>query len=145
MDTDVELVQNLDDMLYQKGFAGFERETSVAFGLGFGAMKGLPIIKEMRDAYNSLHFVNADGSLNLVASPEYQTNFLIARGLLLNGEYQKVENLTIYPEKMFSGKCPYTRRVRLKPYTKSIHHYDASWTDDDWKKRNERFEAEMNS
>lgn len=145
LDTDVELVQSLDDMLYQKGFAGFERETSIALGLGFGASKGLPIIKEMRDVYNNLNFVNADGSLNLTASPRYQTDFLISRGLMLNGEYQRVEDLTIYPEKMLSGKCPYTRRIRLKPYTRSIHHYDASWTDAAWKRRNEQFESEMNS
>lgn len=145
LDTDVELVQNLDDVLYQKGFAGFEREKAVAFGLGFGAIKGLPIIREMRDAYDKRHFINPDGSVNLTASPEYQTDFLIAKGLKLNGEYQRIGDLTIYPEKMFSGKCPYTRRVRLKPYTKSIHHYDASWADTEWRKRNEQFEAEMNS
>ncbi|MCX4374778.1 MAG: glycosyltransferase [Lachnospiraceae bacterium] len=145
LDTDVELVQNLDDLLYQEGFAGFERETAVAFGLGFGAVKGLPMIKEMRDAYDTLRFANPDGSVNLTASPEYQTNFLLTKGLQLNGEYQRIGDLTIYPEKMFSGKCPYTRRIRLKPYTKSIHHYDASWTDDAWRRRNERFEAEMNS
>lgn len=145
LDTDVELVGNLDDMLYQKGFAGFERETFVNLGLGFGAEKGLPIIKEMRDAYANLHFVNSDGSCNLTASPEYQTNFLLTKGLKLNGEYQIIGDMVIYPEKMFSGKCPYTRRVRLKPYTKSIHHYDASWTDGEWKRRNVQFEKEMNS
>ena len=145
LDTDVELVQNLDDMLYQKGFAGFERETSVAFGLGFGAVPRLPIIKGMRDVYNDLHFVNQNGDLNLVASPEYQTNYLLKRGLQLNGEYQIIDDFVIYPEKMFSGKCPYTRRLRLTSYTKSIHHYDASWTDDEWKRRNRQFEEEMNS
>lgn len=145
LDTDVELVQNMDDMLYQKGFAGFEREYYVALGLGFGAVKGLPIIKNMRDAYNDLHFINKDGSLNLVASPEYQTRLLLERGLQPNGEYQIVDDLVIYPEKMFSGKCPYTRRVKLTAYTKAIHHYDASWTDNVWKRRNEQFEAEMNS
>lgn len=144
-DTDVELVQNIDDLLYQKGFAGFEREKYVAFGLGFGAIKKLPIIKSIRDVYNDLHFVNEDGSFNLVACPEYQTNILVEKGLNLNGEYQIVDDLVIYPEKMFGGKCPYTRRVRLTSYTKSIHHYEASWTDDDWKRRNEQFEAEMNS
>lgn len=144
LDTDVELVQNLDDMLYQKGFAGFERENSVALGLGFGAAKGLPIIGQMRDAYNDIHFVNLDGSINLIASPTYQTQFLLERGLKPNGEYQIVDDLVIYPEKMFSGKCPYTRRVRLTPYTKSIHQYEASWTDDEWRRRNEQFEAEMN-
>lgn len=144
LDTDVELVQNLDDMLYQKGFAGFERENSVALGLGFGAVKGLPIIGQMRDAYNALHFLNQDGTINLKASPSYQTELLLERGLKLNGEYQIVDDLVIYPEKMFSGKCPYTRRVRLTPYTKSIHQYEASWTDDAWRRRNEQFEAEMN-
>lgn len=144
LDTDVELVQNLDDMLYQKGFAGFERENSVALGLGFGAVRGLPIIGQMRDMYEGLHFVNQDGTINLIASPTYQTKLLLEKGLKLNGEYQIVDDLVIYPEKMFSGKCPYTRRVRLTSYTKSIHQYEASWTDDEWRRRNEQFEAEMN-
>ena len=145
LDTDVELVQGLDDLLYQKGFCGFERENCVAFGLGFGAIKGLAIIKEMRDAYNEISFVKSDGSLNLKASPEYSTDILLKKGLVLNGEYQIVDGLTIFPEKMFSGKCPYTRRIRLLPYTKSIHQYEASWADTEWKKRNEKFETEMNS
>ncbi len=145
LDTDVELVQGLDDLLYQKGFAGFERENYIALGLGFGAVRGLPIIGEMRDFYDGLGFVNQDGTFNLTASPQYQTDFLIKKGLVLNGEYQRVGDMVIYPEKMFSGKCPYTRRIRLTPYTRSIHHYDASWADDEWKERNKRFESEMNS
>lgn len=144
LDTDVELVQNLDDMLYQKGFAGFERENIVNFGLGFGAVKGLPIIGQMRDTYNELHFVNQDGSLNMIASPVYQTDLLLEKGLKPNGEYQIVDDLVIYPEKMFSGKCPYTRRVRLTSYTRAIHQYEASWMGDEWRRRNEKFEAEMN-
>lgn len=145
LDTDVELVQGLDDMLYQKGFAGFESKNYVNLGLGFGAVKGLPIIKNMRDVYEGQHFKNIDGSLDLTASPVYQTDFLVQKGLQLNGEYQKIDDLVIYPEKMFSGKCPYTRRVRLLPYTKSIHHFEATWADDEWKKRNKQFESEMNA
>lgn len=145
LDTDVELVQNLDDMLYQKGFAGFEREEYVNLGLGFGAVKHLSIIGDMRGLYDNICFINEDGTLNLTACPVYQTKVLQKRGLQLNGEYQIIDDLVIYPEKMFSGKCPYTRRVRLAPYTKAIHQYEASWADDDWKRRNEQFEAEMNS
>jgi len=144
LDTDVELVANLDDMLYQKAFFGFEREESVALGLGFGAEKGMPLIKEMRDAYNNRHFADKDGNLDLQASPVFQTEFLVKKGLKQNGEYQRIGDAVIYPEKMFSGKCPYTRRVRLMPYTKSIHHYEATWADDEWKNRNEQFEWEMN-
>ncbi len=145
MDTDVELVANLDDMLYQKAYFGFEREEYVALGLGFGAVKGMPMIAEMREFYESHHFLDAMGRPNLTASPVYQTEYLIKKGLKLNGEYQRIGDAVIYPEKMLSGKCSYTRRIRLASYTKSIHHYDASWADDEWKERNKRFEQEMNS
>jgi len=145
LDTDVELVANLDDMLYQKAFIGFEREDFVALGLGFGAEKGMPVIAEMREYYEGRHFIDKNGAPDLTASPIHQTEFLSRKGLRLNGEYQRIGDLVVYPEKMLSGKCPYTRRVRLTSYTKSIHHYEATWADDNWKMRNELFEQEMNS
>ncbi len=144
LDTDVELVQSLDDLLYQKGFAGFESDNYVALGLGFGAMKGLPIIKEMLEYYNNIDFVKQDGTLNLIASPVWQTKLLVKKGLKLNGEYQVVDDLTIFPEKMLSGKNVGTRRVRLMPYTRSIHHYEGSWLDMEEKKKNWQLELDIN-
>ena len=134
LDTDVELVSSFDDLLYQKGFAGFEREEFVNLGSGFGAVQRLPIIKEMMDYYEDKQFVNEDGSLNLIASPRLQTDVLLRYGLKQNGEYQLVSDLTIFPEKMFCGKSISLRRIRLKPYTRSIHHYDGSWLEDKVKK-----------
>lgn len=131
LDTDVEIVSNFDELLYQKGFAGFESEKFVALGLGFGAMPKLPIIKEMMDFYEDKQFVNEDGTLNLIASPVLQTDFLLKHGLVQDGEYQVVDDLTIFPEKAFCGKNLQTRLTMLKPYSRSIHHYDASWIDDD--------------
>ena len=140
LDTDVELVGNLDELLYQKGFAGFEKETHVALGLGFGAVKGLPIIKEMMEQYNSYKFINEDGSLNMIAAPELQTRYLKTKGLIANGEYQILNDLTIFPSKMFGGKDMYTRKINLASYTKSIHHYDASWVDEDARKEIDKME-----
>ncbi len=144
LDTDVELVKNLDDMLYQKGFAGFESNDFVNLGLGFGAVKHLPIIKQMRDQYNDMHFITSNDG-KLVASPHYQTGLLQEKGLQLNGEYQIVEDLVIYPEKMFSGKSIKTQRIRLNDYTKSIHHYDGSWIDEEAKSKVKEFEKEIDS
>lgn len=141
LDTDVELVNGLDDMLYQKGFAGFESDETVALGLGFGAIKGLPIIGKMRDEYNGKHFINQDGTLNLVASPVIQTEYLKQRGLLLNGQYQTVDDLTIYPEIVFSGKSIYSRKLNLQSCTKSIHHYEGTWLDNDTRRFNEKYES----
>lgn len=135
LDTDVELVANLDDLLYQKAFAGFEYSNRVAFGLGFGAAKGNSLIKELRDYYNGFCFVNPDGSLNLKTCPEYQTECLSMKGLKQNGEYQIVEGMTIYPEKVLTGMSGATRRIMLADYTRAVHHYEGSWVPENQRQR----------
>lgn len=145
LDTDVELVQNLDDLLYQDAYFGFEREENVNLGLGFGAVAKSDILLQMKKYYENHHFIKENGEMNLTASPVIQTKILQKKGLRLDGEYQRFGNVSIYPEKVLSGKCPYTRRVRLTPYTRSIHHFEATWTDEEFQARNKRFEQEMNS
>jgi hypothetical protein len=133
LDTDVELVANLDDLLYQHAFAGFERSSGmyVNLGLGFGAERDSEIMKYLLKDYTDRHFIKKDGSLDQTASPVIQTERLVKKGLRLNGEYQILQNqLTIYPEKMFSPKSIRTRIIETSDYTKSIHYYDASWVDD---------------
>lgn len=127
LDTDVELIKNLDDLLYQEAFAGFENKQYVAFGLGFGAQKNFQVLKKMLDYYENIELFNEDGALNIITCPMVQTEVLCREGLTCNGEYQRVAGMTIYPEKMLSGKSNTTRRVRLAPYTRAIHHYSASW------------------
>lgn len=143
LDTDVEIMQNLDDLLYQKGFCGFQSEEYVNLGLGFGAAKGLPIIKEMLKIYENIEFGDRDKNQNLIPSPYWQTKVLIEHGLCTNGEYQIVDDLTIYPEKMLSAKSVRTKRIVLQPWTKAIHHYDGSWLDKEQKEKKLRIEAEM--
>jgi hypothetical protein len=133
LDTDVELVANLDDLLYQHAFAGVERWSAgmhVNLGLGFGAERDSKIMKELLKDYTDRHFIKEDGSLDLTTSPSIQTENLLKKGLQLNGEYQVLQDgVTIYPEKMFSSKSLSTRIIETSDYTKSIHHYDASWDD----------------
>mgnify|MGYP002508679796 FL=1 len=140
LDTDIELVGGFDELLFQKGFAGFQSTKEVNLGSGFGAKAGLPIVKEMRDYYEDKQFVNGDGSLNLIASPALQTSVLLKHGLKQNGEFQIVEDLTIFPEKMFCGKSLSSRMIVLKPYTRAIHHFDASWQDEGSQLRKKRLE-----
>ena len=48
---------------------GFENKSKVALGLGFGAEAKNKIIKQMCEDYKDLRFINADGTLNITASP----------------------------------------------------------------------------
>lgn len=55
LDTDVELVHSLDDLLEYSAWFGYGTDTQINTGSGFGAEKGNPFIKTMLD-----HYVNLD-------------------------------------------------------------------------------------
>ena len=128
LDTDVEIIKSFDDLLLNKGFAGFESEECVNFGQGFGAEAGNLIIKALCDSYKNLSFINPDGSLNLVPSPELNTITLADLGLVRNGEKQIVDNcFKIYPIEYFCPKSLYDGIIRKTGNTYSIHHFEATW------------------
>ena len=127
LDTDVELLKPLDELLHNKAYLGFENDTFVNGGIGFGAEKGNRTIKDLRDMYDGLSFYNEDGSLNTVPSPFYITRFLESQGLLRNNSFQIIGECTIYPKDFFSPKDYNSGEIHLTCNSVSIHHFDASW------------------
>lgn len=130
LDTDVELIKPIDELLNNKAYCGIEQvknEAIVNFGLGFGAEKNNKIIYELLKKYDKLSFVNTDKTLNLIASPIYQTNVLKYYGLLDKDEMQKLDNITVYPTNYFNPMDLDTGIVKITNNTYSIHHYAASW------------------
>ena len=135
LDVDVELLKNLDELLYAKGFIGFELFNCVDTGLGFGAVRNLPVIGEMRDIYNSMTFLDfvdeADykkkrrsGQMKLCT--DYQTDVLKRHGLVSDSfVFQQIADLQVYPVPVLCGMV-HSKNV-LTSNTYSIHHYAASW------------------
>lgn len=145
LDTDVEIIKSFDSLLENKGFAGFESKEYVALGLGFGAEAGNPVIKALLDSYDDLHFINKDGSLNMVPSPQLNTVTLANIGLVRNGEKQLInDSFTIFPPEYFCPKSFYDGVIRRTKKTYSIHHFDASWFDNDkQKEKNKRWKQKQ--
>lgn len=143
LDTDVELVKNIDVMLKNQAFCGFESKDYVAFGLGFGAVKKHRIIEELRDDYDERVFVLEEGGLNMTACPIYQTETLMKYGMKRNGEFQKIEGITIYPERVLCGINSISGRVTNKfEDVYGIHHFSGSWVEgNDMQKQRLREEA----
>lgn len=135
LDTDVELVKNLDDLLYQDGFAGVDLSGSLNTGLGIGARKGLQIIKDLRDDYNQYDFIDFATKAerwgkNIKVAPDIQTKFLERLGFIRDAFlYQKITGLTIFPVPVLCGKLSSKSKTKLAitEHTYSIHHYDGSW------------------
>lgn len=129
LDTDVELVKSLDELLYQSAFMGWEDGMCVATGLGFGAVKENELLKEMRDYYDDIYFIKEDGSYNLTPCPLLQTKVLQKHGLKRNGEYQVIKDIAILPVTYLCGKPFRVLHDTRTEYTFGIHHFQGSWKD----------------
>ena len=128
LDTDVELLRPLDSLLSQNGFMGFQDDVLVASGLGFGAVKGHPVIRELLQDYDNLSFIGPDGSLDLTPCPDRNTKTLLRLGLKNNtGNIQNIQGMSVYPPEYFCPMNYYTGFIKRTANTYSIHHYAASW------------------
>lgn len=138
LDTDVELLKSLDHLRQEKAFLGFEENNAINPGCGFGAEKGNPVIRELRDRYDSLSFYIEDGTLNLTPSPGYISAKLKELGVLKHNRLQRLENITIYPKEYFGAREYTSGRENRTENTCSIHHYSSSWMSEEEKKREKR-------
>lgn len=139
-DTDVELLQSLDGLLDREGFMGFENtgdgEFFVNCGHGFGAVPHNEVIRQARDLYDQISFLNEDGTPNLIASPYFTTQSLRQIGLKQENRDQQLPGMTVYASDVLCPKNFRTGKVKRTSRTVSIHHFTASWVD-------EKIRAEM--
>ncbi len=129
LDTDVEIRKSFDDLLQNKAFMGIESTGGINTGSGYGAEKGLPLIKELLAGFESACF-----------SPTHPAIFSIMqetmarKGYVFNNQMQIVDDVTIYPMDYFAPINLTTRKLQLTPNTYSIHHYLGSWETEEKKK-----------
>jgi hypothetical protein len=127
LDTDVELLRSIDDLLCDEAYCGFQKNGVVANGLGFGAIAGFPLVLEQRDMYSQLSFINPDGSLNLKPGPYYQSELLRSKGLVCDNTLQKVQGMTVYPSPVLDPYSMINEVPSITENTYSIHHYAGTW------------------
>lgn len=131
MDTDVTLLQNLDDLLYQQGFIGTEKWGNINTGGGCGFAKGHPLLKELIDYRDMYNFVLEDGSLNVETCGMYETKLLVKHGFRPNNQLQYIENVTIYPSYINHPYDYVSCKEQRKESTVSIHHFYGGWMEEE--------------
>jgi hypothetical protein len=131
LDTDVELLKPMDELLKYSGFIGFEDNINGNFlvntGLGFGAEAGNEVIARLIEVYKLRRFVDEEGNINQTPSTEIMTEALTKLGLNANGKRQRIGNIEILPTEYLCPKSFVTGKTKITDKTISIHHYASSW------------------
>lgn len=135
MDTDVELLKSLDDLLEYSGFMGFENSEYINTGLGFGAKKNNLVVNEMLLDYDNIPFIKVDGRTDQIPCPQRNTKVLINMGLQINNSKQIINDMIFLPTEYFCPKDYESGKLRITRSTYSIHHFDGSWQS----RKNKRF------
>ena len=125
MDTDVEVLKNLDNFLSYPAFSGFEGDKYVPTGIMASEKEGF-WVKEQLEYYKDRHFILSDGSFDMKTNSQIISGIMESNGFLLKNSYQIYKNcMHIFPKDFFSpiqfGK------IILTGNTHCIHHFAGSW------------------
>lgn len=126
MDTDVEVLKNLDIFLSNKAFSGFERENAIPTGI-MACEKDFPLFKEFLYEYKERAFIKENGDMDLTTNVTAITNTCLKYGLNLNNQLQKINDFTLYPKDFFCPKNYETGKIECTKNTYTIHHFSGSW------------------
>ena len=128
IDTDVELLKPLDDLLDNRAFAFFETDHSISTGL-LGCEKNFPLFGEWMQRYHERTFLKENGELDLTTNVQGITDICIERGMNPNNTFQIVDGIQIYPEIYFFSRLP--GRIDINNQTYGIHYFSCSWKTDE--------------
>lgn len=123
LDTDVELLKPLDDLLSNKAYVGFENNEYVATGLGFGSEAHGEMVKAMILEYQPL----LDGNSELIPCPILNTQAMIKLGMRLGNDSQEFSGISVFPSDYLNPLDSTTGVLKKTENTISIHWYCGSW------------------
>ena len=145
LDTDVELLKNLDFLLENQCYIGIQQSKLLCnSGLGFGAEKQNPIVGEMMKCYDSISFL--DQEKNTFACPWLNDKVIRSFGTVNESEITYLEGVTVYPSRFLDPISTGNTKRLLCQESVSIHHYAATWTGNKqrWKRKIARMIGEEN-
>ncbi len=121
LDTDVELMRPLDDLLFNKGFVGEEENGQINSGSGIGAMPAHPMIKKLMMCYRDRHFLSDDGRPQRSYNTYYETKCFIDSGYKMTNAYQRVCDMVCFPREVLMPICFAGMSDCYSKHTVSVH------------------------
>ena len=129
MDTDVEILKPLDDLLHLKAFTGYEGSKHKPPVTGIMASEaGGEWVTEQLAAYDDAHFLLPDGTYDTTTNTWRISRIMQANGFVCDGKMAQYKDMTVFPSDYF---CPHqtTGEYLLTENTYCNHHFMGSWND----------------
>ena len=127
MDTDVEVLRPLDDLLRFHAVSGFETDIYIPTGL-MACEKGHSAFAEFLKEYDGIHFVKKYGKYDMTTNVIRITNACLKYGLRRDNTEQTLSNgFHILPNDYLCPKSYITGKITLTENTYTIHHFAGSW------------------
>lgn len=140
LDTDVEVIRNFDCLLGNEAFFCMGSADRVNTGCGFGSVPHNILLKEMMNEYKGLHFDINKGGVGERPGHTFIIPPLKKRGFQIVNEYQRIDNVVLYPKEVMSPLTIEGMPNFFSDKTVSIHHEEGSWKRDTEKKGLSRLE-----
>ena len=128
LDTDVELLENLDSLIGHKFFLCSETEDKINTGLGFGAVRKNEIIKILLDSYENINF-KIGNKQDFTPCPDRNTKDLCG-ALKIDNSFKETVYLNggvLLPKDYFCPLDYETKKMHMTDNTLAIHWYSGSW------------------
>lgn len=129
MDTDVEVLKPLDDLLQLQAFTGYEgsKNKPPVTGIMASVANGQWVTEQLCD-YNDRHFVKENGDWDITTNTQTISRIMVQNGFVADGKYKTYKDLTIFPVEYF---CPRqtTGEFFLTRNTYCDHHFMGSWSE----------------
>lgn len=129
MDTDVEMLRPLGDLLALPAFTGYEASSAMAPVTGIMASEphGVWVREQLAYYAPDRHFCLPDGTCDTTTNTTIISRIMQENGFVIDGKYAVYKNdMHIFPVDYF---CPLTstRVLKLTQNTYCIHHFAGSW------------------
>lgn len=128
LDTDIEVLKSIDDLLDNNSFTGVEDDEQIAFGI-WGCIKEDKFLEEVLSYYNTINYSEYKKDLQSLAIPIHITN--IAKRLGYIKEKDRIsyfyDGVAVYPKEYFYPKRHSWEEAKITKNTYTIHHYDGTW------------------
>lgn len=136
LDTDVELIKSLDDLLYYNAFCGVEKWQTLNFGGCSGSVRGNKMIKKFIEERKNDKYIGADGHVNTNTCGYRDTMTALKYGYTINGRCQMISDMAILSYDYFHPYDYMSQRIQKTSNTYSIHHFNGGWMNKELKSEN---------